>query len=228
MTTFNAARRPSSAKLNSAERKLLTAVVSGTLLDLRAGDTGVDDPSGGADWGDDRTVRAELLSGLLTGDLPLQRGRPRAVKLRGARVAGVLDLESRALICPVLLRDCWFEQAVNFSEVTAPVIRLPGCHLPAFTARQLQASGDVKLDGLSARGEVNLFGARIGGQLDLTGAKLENPNGFALNAAALTVDQGMSCRSGFTARGGVALVSARIAATLDLAGQPWKTATGPR
>ena len=100
------------------------------IVDLQAGDTEIDDPVQAAAWGVDRTVRAELLADLLTADLPPQGRRPRAVKLCGARITGPLDLEARALACPLLLQDCHIEQAVNLSDATAPTIRLHRCHLP--------------------------------------------------------------------------------------------------
>jgi hypothetical protein len=46
-------------------------------------------------------------------------------------------------------------------------------------------------EGFTARGEVVLLGAHIGGSLDLRGATLTNPDGPALIAAGLTVDQEM-------------------------------------
>src|SRR5437016_6000040 len=99
------ARRASGRKLNSGERKLRAAIVTGTLVDLRSGDTRLDDPSNGAHWGDDRTVSVQLLTGLLTADLTPQEGRPRAVKLQGARITGSLNLQAAELVCPLTLQD---------------------------------------------------------------------------------------------------------------------------
>jgi hypothetical protein len=219
---------PSEEKLGDAERKLLAAVTTGTLVDLRAGDAEVDDPARAADWGDDRTVRAELLAELLTGERTPPGGRLRAVKLRGARITGPFDMEARTLACPLLLHDCRIEQDVNLSEATAPVIRLTGCHLPALIARQLRTTGDVKLDhGFTAHGEVGLPGAHIGGQLDLSGASLQNEEGPALNADGLTVDQDLFCREGFKARGEVGLLGAHIGGQLDLSGASLQNEEGP-
>ena len=48
--------------------------------------------------------------------------------------------------------------------------------------------------GFSATGEVNLLGAHISGQLICTGGQFFNPDGAALTAARLTVDQDMYLR----------------------------------
>ncbi len=150
------------------------------------------------------------------------------MKLRGARITGPLDLEARTLACPLLLQECCIEEAVNLCEAIAPVVRLPGCHLPAFTAWQLRTTGDVQLDdGFSARGEVNLAGAHIGGRLVLSGASLANENGWALLAGVLTVGQGMYCREGFSARGEVNLAGAHIGGPLSLTGASLANENGP-
>ena len=58
-------------------------------------------------------VRAGLLIDLLTGQRTPEDGRLRAVKLRGARITGELDLEAVELVCPLSLADCHFERPVN-------------------------------------------------------------------------------------------------------------------
>ena len=124
MIAFHARRRPSGRKLNSAERKLLAAVGSGTVVDLRAGGTGLDDPSGGAGWGRDRTIQAGMLAGLLAGDRIPHDGRPRAVRLRGARIAGSLDLQAAKLACPLILQDCYLEEPLTSAK---PALRRSAC-----------------------------------------------------------------------------------------------------
>jgi len=228
MTTPDTSLPADDKKLSDAERTLLDAVITGTLADLQIGDAELDNPAQAAAWGADRTVRAELLAELLTGERTPQGGQLRAVKLRGARITGPLDLEARTLACPLLLQECCIEEAVNLCEAIAPVVRLPGCHLPAFTAWQLRTTGDVQLDdGFSARGEVNLAGAHIGGRLVLSGASLANENGWALLAGVLTVGQGMYCREGFSARGEVNLAGAHIGGQLNLRGASLVNENGP-
>lgn len=205
--------------LNDAERKLLRAAATGKVIDLRTSDPDLDNPANAADWDDGRNVRADFLADLLTGVQSADTGRLRSVKLQGARITGTLDLEARTLLCPVLLRDCHFDEQVILSEATAPAIRMPGCHLPGLAAAQLRTVGNLALNaGFTATGVVNLVGAQVNGQLDLSGARLLNPRGIALAADSLTVSQDMYCRDGFTANGEVRLRGARIDGQLSLTG----------
>jgi hypothetical protein len=202
----------------STEQKLRAAAVTGALIDLRAGDAELDDPAQGMNWGAERQVRAELLVDLLTQTQRPDGKFPRAIKMRGARITGFLNLEAAALTCPLLLQYCRIDEQVNLNEATAPAIRMPGCHIPALDATQLRTIGDLVLNGAFINGEIGLIGAHIGGQLSLNGARLLNRSGLAMNADGLTVDQGMFCRDGFTARGEVSLIGAHIGGSLDLNG----------
>jgi hypothetical protein len=211
---------PSEEKLSGAERRLVAAAAKGTMADLRTGDAEADDPKTGAKWGTGRQIRAELLTELLTG----QRnpgGRPaRIIKLTGARITGSLDLEAATLTCPLVLQDCYFDEAVNLNEATAPAIRLPGCHLPGLKASQLRTSGDLELrrTKFTTNSEVNLLDAHIGGALDLRGASLSNPGARALWADSLTVGQNLLCWGHFAVLGEVQLRGAHVGGRLDLRG----------
>ena len=127
----------------------------------------------------------QIRAGLLAELLPGTRRSGSASRERSSCAAPAspdpLTCEARTLTCPLLLQDCHIEQPVNLSGATAPAIRLPGCHLPALTAKQLRTTGEVDLcDGFTTHGEVNLERAHVGGQLNLQGAALANENGPAL------------------------------------------------
>jgi hypothetical protein len=194
------------AEAGLTEQQVVAAAGTGKLVDLRAGAA--------------RTVRAELLAELLVAArTPPGGGRLRAVRLRGARITGQLDLEAATLGCPLLLWDCHLEQPINLKEARAPAVRLPGCHLPGLAADQLETRGNLELNSeFTATGEVGLVGAHIGGDLRLSSASLTNHNGPALFADGLTVDQAMFCRDGFTATGEVRLVGAHIGGSLEFDG----------
>ncbi|MCO5967418.1 translocation/assembly module TamB domain-containing protein [Actinoallomurus soli] len=198
--------------------RLQQTAAAGTLLDLRTGDARQDDPARGTIWGAERSVHADVLIDLLTGQRTPPGGRLRAVKLRGARITGSLDLSAVESPCQLALADCHFEQPVSLREAGAPAIRLPGCHLPGLTADQVRTTGDLDLDGIIAEGAVTLNGARIGGRLSLAGARLSNPGGYALTADGLTVDHDLDCKGGFSADGKVNLRGAAIGGTLYLTG----------
>ena len=211
-------------KPSQPEQRLADA--AGALVDMRIGRELRDDPAKGRDWGADRTVRAEFLMQLLTGarqNAVSESVRP--LNVRGARIAGDLDLGGVELTCPIRLEDCWFDEPVNLCEARAASIRLPGCHLPSLEARQLQVRGNLMLgNGLSAA-SLDLFGAHVGGVLSLDSAILDNPDGRTLSGNRLTVGQGMDC-SGLISRGQMSLIGARIMGGLIFTGASLKNTTG--
>jgi hypothetical protein len=202
------------------ESDLLEAAMTGTFKVFSVGDDELDAPAQGANWGADRQIRAAFLIELLTAMRSPNGKSPRAVKLRGARITGSLDLEAATFTCPLLLWDCHIDEPVSFNEVTAPAIRMLGCHLPGLTASQLRTTGDLILGAtvFTRTGEIQLNGARIGGSLALAGVTFRNPSGTALNADGLTVEQDMLCGSGFAATGEVRIVGAKIGGGLALMG----------
>jgi hypothetical protein len=201
-TVHGEARMIADGQLAEHEQRIVAAVVTGEVVDLSVGGAHVGDPADGAMWAPERTVRAELLIELLTAERTSKTGRLRAVRIRGARIIGSLDLEARVLACPLTLQECSIGDPVSLDEATAPAIRLPGCHVPALSAAQLQTIGNLQLDhGFTAEGEVRLLGAKVGGQLSFDGASLRNPGGRALSADGLMVEQSMFCGDGFTAEG---------------------------
>jgi adhesin HecA-like repeat protein len=205
------------ARLANHKRRIAAAAAVGGLIDLSSGQAGRDDPAQGANWGPARTVRAQLLIELLTTDHVAGNDRPRAVNISGARIPGSLNLWSRTLVCPLLLRNCYIEEPVNLDAATAVWIRLSGCRIQGLSAAQLHTASNLELnDGFVSEGEVSLVGAHISGQLDLSGASLANPGGIALAADFLTVDHGVFCRNGFSAKGETHLSSAHISGQLDL------------
>ena len=107
--------RISIRNLSSAERAVLRLGATGKSLDLRTGDPDLDKPANAAGWKVKRNIRASFLANLVTGDCLSGDTPLRAVKLRGARIMGELNLEARKLLCPLLLQDCYFDEPVNLS-----------------------------------------------------------------------------------------------------------------
>jgi hypothetical protein len=202
-----------------AEQAILRALNTGELVDLQGGAPSLNERDQEQTRDAARVVRADLLVDLLTSRNLAAGSRPRAVKLRGAHISGSLDLEAATLTCPLLLQDCRLGEPVNLNDATAPSIRLPGCHIPGMTAEQLSVRGNLELNrGFTSHSQVSLEGARIGGALSFGGARLTNPDGYALLAIRLTVDQTMFCWNGFIAHGGVCLLNAHIGGSLLLDG----------
>jgi hypothetical protein len=159
-----------------------------------------------------------LVTELLTGLRRPDGVQARAVRLRGARVSGTLDLEAARLECPLLLEDCFLERPVNLRDARAQAIRLPGCHVPGINASQLRAEGSVELnEGFTAGAMISLAGARISGLLDLSSAVVTGTSGLAVDADGLRVEQGLAC-TGLETTGEVRLSGAQIGGRLGLEG----------
>ena len=54
--------------LTDAERELIEKTAKGQDADCRIGDKEADDPAKGAEWGEGRTIRGEIICALLVGD----------------------------------------------------------------------------------------------------------------------------------------------------------------
>lgn len=202
--------------LSESEQKLWQAAATGTVVDLRVGDSKLDAPERWATWGPERSVRAEVITALLLGEGEATTVAVRGVRLQGARITGELNLEACTLRGPLALLGCSFAEAINLDKATAPSVRLTGTHIPALHARQLLTRGDLRLnDGFRVSGGVRAEQAHIGGVLDCTGGQFSNPDGAALFADGLTVDGDMYCREGFSASGEVVLLGAHIGGDLD-------------
>jgi adhesin HecA-like repeat protein len=163
-----------------------------------------------------QVVDATLLVELLT--TPQPNGARRGVRVRGAAIVGILDLEAAVLLCPLRLEGCEFAAPISLLEAQAPAVRFLSCELVSLEAAQLRTRGTFSLAGSRIQGEVSLPGARIGGELDFEGATLTNNSGQAINAWGLRVDQHMLFRGGFVATGEIALPGAHIGGVLDFEG----------
>ena len=115
---------------SEAERLLWERIEFGQPVDRRVGDLERDDPAEGGSWGEERSVRAELLIELVTIERRPSDQRPRALRLYGARIKGKLDLEAVTLLCPLVLNDCHLEAPLTLDEARAPSIRLVGSSRP--------------------------------------------------------------------------------------------------
>ncbi|MDX3192073.1 hypothetical protein PV458_26990 [Streptomyces sp. MN03-5084-2B] len=202
--------------LTEAERRLIEALPTGELVDLRE----CPPP--------ERTIRAELLAEVLTGRRSLDGAEVRGARLAGAAVSGELDLEAATLRCPMLLWECSFDSPINLREARAMTVRMPGCSLAGIQADLLEVRGSLDLRRVvTLDAEIRLVAAHVSGQLHLDGAALAGPGGYALAADGLTIDQSVFCRQGFTATGEVCFVGSRVGGSIELDGAHLVNPDGP-
>lgn len=204
--------------LTAPERAVWAAFPRGEWVDLRVGDSKIDDPRNGHEWGPERVVRAEVIAALLLGALDAEPGKIAALRLRGARIAGQLDVSSGRIGMTMHLTACRLEEPPQFSCATVERIWLFACDLDGFGGRLLRVEGDLSLEASRVRGCVLLNHSQISGSLHLDGCRMSNPGQLALWGGGMTVGGGLFGRHGFTADGGVRLIGARIEGGLFLDG----------
>jgi hypothetical protein len=200
--------------LSRPERALWEAFPRGVWVDLRSGDPEQDDLGSAGSWGPERTVRAEIVTALLLGACEPERGRFPAVRLRGARVAGRIDLMGAVINHALVLEYCWFEEPLRFVETTTKTVRIASSCLPAFNGARMRTEGIVNFHQSMIQGILRLDQARIDGEISLRGAQVGDGIAEAIAGNGLSVEGDMECNAGFTARGRVTLRRARIAGLL--------------
>jgi len=221
------------------EQRLIESVARGEVLDL-AGDAPVDEAAMRS-WGDERTISASVIRDLVRGRL-VSEPDPRGLRLRGARIAGQVDLENITSDLALELRDCLLPSGLNLRKAQLLTLAVTGCRIEAadsgdapvdatrFAARVLSLERSTATSA-GEQGTVRLLAAHVG-TLDLSGARLENTTGPALDADGLQVDQSVFLRDGFIAtstseRGTIRLLSAHVGGQLNCSGARLENTTGP-
>ncbi len=159
------------------------------------------------------TIRAALLRAVMTApDAP-------ALRLRGARVDGVLDLCGVTLAKDISLTNCHFSDPIEALNARLRGVTISGCHLAGLIADHAEFDGAVYLRAdTSIKGEVSLAATRIAGDLQMCGVRLQAEGQDALFAPALTVAGSVylgnypysSTESELTSEGALFLASADI------------------
>jgi hypothetical protein len=111
------------ASLTDVEQRLVDHVTRGELLDLAA--AGTVDEAAMRTWGTSRTIRAAVLRDIMRGRIAPDPD-PHGLRLRGARIAGRLDLEKLATGVAVELHDCLLGEGLVVRDAKLPFLSLCG------------------------------------------------------------------------------------------------------
>ncbi|ADD41801.1 hypothetical protein [Stackebrandtia nassauensis] len=183
-------------ELTETERRIAMAMNTGRLVDLRE----TDDP-----------VRAAVLQKLLdeAGDVAV------ALRVRGARIVGHLNLGGRHIRIPVDLRECHFTGKILLAKSRLPELSLRGSHCPlGLSGRGLHIDGALNL--ADTRMDDTLYLKRLCAEIVfLDGAHLRSTN-FALQLRGAEVKQELYCGRRFTAHGKVFMYGIKIGGQLDM------------
>lgn len=206
-------------QLTEAEKFVWQVFRSGDWADLRSGEPGADDVADGATWGPERTVDAEVIRALLLGARGEEAGRHPALRLRGARVTGRLDLMGAAVGYALVCEGCYFEEPLRLVEADTKTVRIVGSRLPAFNGARMRLDGILNLYESRIEHGVRLDRAKITGEVTLRGAVVgADADSVALAADGMTVDGNLECDEGFTADGTVRLRGARLTGSMSIGG----------
>ena len=192
-----------------AEEEVVSRLLSGNLD--RLGD-GVlprsDDPA--------RVIRAPFLRFLILGGEEGCRPHEKGIRLGGAWIQGVLDLEACRVPRDIWLKDCRFDAVPVLTSSVIDRAFLDGSSLPGLQAERLDVRGGLYLRGAQVDGEIRLTDAHLGGNLECDGAVIKSLGGFALNAEGIDVRNAFFRGTDF--RGGINMRGARLGGDLDCTG----------
>ena len=211
-------RQVGTRKSRKTEEALQAAFPRGTWLDLRTGIAELDNPAGGQLWVPERTLRAEVINGLLLGAFEPVRGFFPAVRIRGAKITGRLDLMGATTSYALVCENCWFEQPLRFVEATTRTVRIVASRMPGMNCARMRAEGLFNLYGSVIDGVLRLDQARVTGEVFLMASHIGQGTGEAIAGRGLVVDGDMQCTDGFIARGVINLQGARITGRLSFQG----------
>ena len=213
-----------------SEEQLLEKVTRGEEANYQADDA-LNDRANGDNWGEERTLRAELIVWLCTDSEAVEHLTHRGLEIVGAKISGRLNLEFASLDFPLIFRNCHFTEAIILKRAKLKFLNLSGSYvasseIPDDTSEEksvnssleaigIQVESDVFLIGFKAKGKISLLGATIGGNLVCDSGEFDNPKGYALSAQSAEIKGFVFFCKNFTAKGEVSLFGATIGGNLE-------------
>ena len=205
------------ADLTEAERSVCAAFAVGEWVDLRTGDARQDDLAEARRWGPDRVVRAEVVTALLLGAVAPEPGCVPAVRLRGARILGRLDLMGATVNCALVCEYCCFDTPLRFVEAATRTLRVVESRIAGFNGAGYAWRASSTCIAARCKGVLRLDGATVKDEVCLREAVIGEGGGEAVSARGLTIDGDLDGWD-LVSHGPVALANARISGSVYLAG----------
>jgi len=202
------------ASYTEVEQAVWNKVRAGQVADLRSRDRHATDWRASPSSGGMPRVRAEALKRMLT--TPLGAGEFHAVRLRGAELAGDLNLGGCVSARTLELRDCYIGGRVSLARAVLPAVSFRGSVLAkGLSGRRLTVAHVVNLGyGFQSFGRVLLSFAEIG-VLNLNQCQIDSgPETIALDGFGMSVAGTLfGNRAHFS--GEVRLLGARVAGDVE-------------
>ncbi len=193
--------------LTPVEQSLVEHVGRGEWLDLTARGEAINLPAMRS-WDDSRNCRSTVIRDILRGQLVADPD-PRGLRLRGARIFGLLDLEGVTTNVRLQLNDCLIEEGIFAPDAQLVCLDLTGCRIGHRVEPPLDLP-PLQVERYADVGAIELTGAHISTTLDCAGTQIRNDSGPALSADRLQVDQSILLGNGFTAIGSGAESAVRL------------------
>ncbi|MEU9095694.1 oxidoreductase [Streptomyces sp. NPDC048428] len=214
--------------LSAAELGMWQSFRTGTTYDLRARDRVRDDPFAPYVWGPERSVEARVVARLLLSGPRPRPGRVAALKLRGLRITGRLDLAGGRVDPYVELTGCRFDEEVVLPECHFTTLRMVGCVMPRLEAARLRTEGDLHLPRCRIERGIRLTDAQIGTDLLINQIEIgPDRQGRALIGDGLTVAQDLQAEM-IETLGELSLRGAKVGGSLSLRGSRLRATQGRR
>ena len=166
--------------------------------------------------GPQRVVRAAFLRFLLLGGEEGCRPHEKGVRIRGAWITDVLDLEACRVERDIGLNNCHFDAAPVLRSAIINRLFLNGSSLPGLQAERLEARGGVYLRGAKVGSGVVIAQSRVGSNLECDGMTVRAAQGYALDIEGMEVRSVLARNATF--EGGIDLSGARLEADFDCTG----------
>jgi len=199
-------------KLTPLESRLVECAATGDELDCTPTGATTGEFDQIDDW-EERKIRAEVLVALCTGEVSEWSVHPRrGVRLRGAYVAGQVDLSRAELTqCPLAFHTCYFDEDVVLVQATATDLSFTSCALASLYGDLLDSSASLTLTETHLR-QMSFDGASFRGKILLSDVSLTNPGGYVLNADGMSA--GDVFLVGTQVEGEVRLLGAKLSGQL--------------
>jgi hypothetical protein len=150
-------------------------------------DTPVNDPSKGALWGKDRTIRADIIRWILTDPVASKYVHPSGIGIAGARIAGEIDLSYATVTLPITMLDCSIPDGIDLSYSHIASIDLRRSWTGPINAQQALVQSDVLLR-LGRYDYVNFYRGEIDGNLDCSSGRFIGDDPISMVEAIIKGD----------------------------------------
>jgi len=222
--------------LTQSEEKLCEKIFSGQRADYRVDSSNAESkrlnsPGSEADWGPDRSLRAEVVTWLCEISKFWNQVGIGVIEIRGAKIEGELRLDNASINVVLRLLQCCIKGTIYLRNATLRTIDLEGTYLfPTkvidddskkriwcIKATEAAINGSVRLkNGFSAFGMVDFDNSKINGNFQCSDGKFSNNAGPAFSAKGANIIGDLSLDDGFEPNGDIRLRRAKVGGRLTV------------